>query len=76
MTGEAYLAGQFASDVAMFSGMLGANSEAPIGRVLLNCLVHPDHRRKGLATQLYYSALRRASSLGRTWAVGSFPAPW
>lgn len=45
-------------------GCMNLTPELGIGRVLLNCLVHPDHRRKGLATQLYYSALRRASSLG------------
>ncbi len=33
-----YVAGQFASSVAMFSDMLASNSEAPIGRILLDIL--------------------------------------
>jgi ABC-type transport system involved in multi-copper enzyme maturation permease subunit len=33
-----YVAGQFASSIAMFSDMLASNSEAPIGRVLLDIL--------------------------------------
>jgi len=52
-------------------GCINLTPELGIGRVIINCLVHPDHRRKGLATQLYYSALRRASSLGARVIQGS-----
>ena len=54
-------------------GCMNLTPELGIGRVVLNCLVHPEYRRKGLATQLYYSALRRASSLGARVVQGCIP---
>ena len=38
--------------------------ELTIGRVVVNCLVHPDHRRRGLATKLLGYAAHRANELG------------
>jgi len=45
-------------------GCMNLTPEPGIGRVVLNCLVHPEYRRKGLATQLLNEAVKRASSLG------------
>ncbi len=47
--------------------MVGYTEVAPelgIRRVILNCFVHPDHRRRGLATKLLGYALQRARELG------------
>jgi mycothiol synthase len=52
-------------------GYVNVTPELGIGRVVLSCLVHPEHRRKGLATRLYYDAVRRASSLGARVVQGS-----
>ncbi|MGQ9573094.1 MAG: GNAT family N-acetyltransferase [Dehalococcoidia bacterium] len=38
--------------------------ELGIGRAVLDCLVHPEHRRRGLATRLFHHASRRAKELG------------
>jgi len=38
--------------------------EVGIGRVILDCLIHPDHRRQGLATKLLGHAIHRAKDLG------------
>jgi len=38
--------------------------ERAIGRVILDCWVHPEHRRRGLATRLLNCAARRAGELG------------
>ena len=54
-------------------GYMNVTPELGIGRVVLNCLVHPEYRRKGLATRLYYDAERRASSLGARVVQGSIP---
>jgi len=46
--------------------------ELGIGRVIVECLVHPEHRRRGLATRLCRAAERRAASLGARVVQGSF----
>ena len=38
--------------------------ELTIGRIILDCWVHPEHRRKRLATSLFDYATRRANELG------------
>ena len=45
-------------------GYIDVRPELGIGRAVLDCLVHPEHRRKGLATELFYHASRRAGELG------------
>jgi mycothiol synthase len=45
-------------------GCTSVRSELGIGRAVLDCLVHPEHRRKGLATELFHYASRRARELG------------
>jgi mycothiol synthase len=43
---------------------LDIQPEPIIARAVLNCFVHPEHRRKGLATVLVDNALRRAGQIG------------
>jgi mycothiol synthase len=45
-------------------GYTDVRSELGIGRAVLDCLVHPEHRRKGLATKLFDHASRRARESG------------
>jgi mycothiol synthase len=45
-------------------GYTDVGSELGIGRAVLDCLVHPEHRRKGLATELFLRASRRARESG------------
>lgn len=45
-------------------GYIDSTSELRIGRVVLDCWMHPKHRGKDLATQLFNDALRRATELG------------
>jgi mycothiol synthase len=45
-------------------GYIDVRSELGIGRAVLDCLVHPGHRRKGLATELFHRASRRAREVG------------
>jgi mycothiol synthase len=45
-------------------GYIDVGSELGIGRAVLDCLVHPEHRRKGLATELFHCASRRARESG------------
>jgi len=45
-------------------GYIDVKPELGIGRVVLDCWVHPDHRRKGLATKLLSHANDRAKELG------------
>jgi mycothiol synthase len=45
-------------------GYIDVRSELGIGRAVLDCLVHPEHRRKGLATDLVHRASRRAREVG------------
>ncbi|MFC2019127.1 GNAT family N-acetyltransferase [Chloroflexota bacterium] len=45
-------------------GYMDSTPELTIGRVVLSCWVHPDHRRRGLASGLLGHALRRARESG------------
>lgn len=45
-------------------GYIDVRPELGIGRAVLDCLIHPEHRRKGLATELFHYASRRARELG------------
>lgn len=45
-------------------GYMDVRPELGIGRVVLDCLVHPRQRRKGVATALFRHAIRRAGELG------------
>jgi mycothiol synthase len=53
-----------AEAVGKVVGYIDVRSELGIGRAVLDCLVHPDHRRKGLGTDLFHRASRRARELG------------
>lgn len=44
-------------------GFMNVTPELNIRRVILDCLVHPEHRRKGLAKKLLGYATRRAKEL-------------
>ena len=44
-------------------GFINITPELGIRRVIVDCLVHPEHRRKGLATKLLGHATRRAREL-------------
>lgn len=44
-------------------GFINSTPEPNIGRVLVDCLVHPKHRRKGLAKKLLGCATHRAKEL-------------
>ncbi len=44
-------------------GYMDAAPELGIGRVILNCWVHPEHRRRGLATRLLNYSMHRAKEL-------------
>ncbi|MFC2052630.1 GNAT family N-acetyltransferase [Chloroflexota bacterium] len=45
-------------------GYMDITPELTIGRVILDCWVHPEHRGKGLGKELLISAVRRAKELG------------
>jgi mycothiol synthase len=45
-------------------GYIDVKPELTIGRVVLDCWVHPEHRRRGLATKLLSDATGRARLLG------------
>ncbi|MFC1941000.1 GNAT family N-acetyltransferase [Chloroflexota bacterium] len=45
-------------------GYMDVRPELGIGRVILTCWVHPEHRKKGLASKLLNYAARRAKELG------------
>lgn len=45
-------------------GYMDVMPELGIGRVILDCWLYPEHRRKGLATKLLSHAMRRARELG------------
>ncbi|MFC1864600.1 GNAT family N-acetyltransferase [Chloroflexota bacterium] len=47
-----------------FVGYMDMRPELAIGRVILDCWVHPEHRRRGLATKLLTYATHRARELG------------
>jgi len=44
-------------------GYMDVTPELTIGRVILDCWVHPEHRRMGLATKLLACAMHRAKEL-------------
>ena len=44
-------------------GYIDITPELNIGRVILDCWVHPEHRRRGLATKLLGCAINRAKEL-------------
>jgi len=45
-------------------GYLDVTPELTIGRAILDCWIHPEHRRKGLGTKLLSYAINRAKELG------------
>jgi mycothiol synthase len=45
-------------------GYVDVRSELGIGRAVLDCLVHPEQRRKGLGTDLFHRASHRAREVG------------
>ncbi len=45
-------------------GYMDVKQELDIGRVVLDCWVHPEHRRQGMATKLLSYATDRAQELG------------
>jgi len=49
-------------------GYIDVKPELTIGRVVLDCWVYPEHRRKGLATKLLSYAADRAKELGANLA--------
>jgi mycothiol synthase len=53
-----------AEAVGKVVGYIDVRPELDIGRVVLDCLVHPEQRRKGLATDLFHRASRRAREMG------------
>ncbi len=44
-------------------GYMDVAPELAIGRVILDCRIHPEHRRRGLATKLFGCAMHRAKEL-------------
>lgn len=44
-------------------GFSSVTPELNIGRVILDCLVHPEHRKRGLGRRLHGCAMRRAREL-------------
>jgi len=54
-------------------GYMDVTPELAIGRVILDCWVHPEHRRRGLATKLLSYATHRAKELGAKVAHVNIP---
>ena len=54
-------------------GYMDVAPELNIGRVILNCLIHPNHRRRGLAAKLLGYATHRAKELGAKAAHVNIP---
>lgn len=54
-------------------GYIDITPELDVGRVILNCLVHPEHRRRGLASKLLGCAVPRAKELGVKTARVNIP---
>jgi mycothiol synthase len=48
----------------VIAGYVDIETEMVIGRVVLDCRVHPEHRREGLATKLFNCAMNRIKELG------------
>ena len=63
--------------VAEYSGsIIGYASvfiESSIKRAIMNCVVHPLHRKKGIATELFGHAVRHAKQSGSTLAQVCIP---
>jgi len=55
------------------AGYLNIVPEAGVGRVILDCLIRPDHRRRGLASRLLGYATHRARELGAKVAHANIP---
>ena len=45
-------------------GYMDVVPELTVGRIVLDCWVHPEYRRRGLATNLFGYAIHRAEELG------------
>ncbi len=45
-------------------GSMNTESELAIGRVVLDCRAHPEHRERGLSAELFSSSMKRAKELG------------
>ena len=45
-------------------GYIDITQELSIGRVVLDCLIHPEHRRNGLAMELTLRAIHHSMELG------------
>ena len=54
-------------------GYMDVTPELTIGRVILNCWIRPEHRRRGLGTKLLGYAMRRAKELGARVAHVNIP---
>ncbi len=54
-------------------GYMDVLAEVRIGRLILDCFIHPDHRRRGLAARLLCHALRRGKELGVPLAYVNIP---
>ena len=54
-------------------GYIDVTPELGIGRAVLDCLVHPELRRKSLATQLFHYAVRCATELKARVAYVNIP---
>lgn len=54
-------------------GYMDVLPELTIGRVILNCWVHPEHRRQGITTKLLDDAIHRAKELGAKVAHVEIP---
>jgi mycothiol synthase len=54
-------------------GFCNVTPELRIGRVILDCMIHPKHRRKGIATNLLQYGLKRAKEHGARVAQAEIP---
>ena len=54
-------------------GYMDITPNLNIGRVIFDCLIHPDHRRRGLASKLLGYAMHRAKELGAKVAHVNIP---
>ena len=52
-----------------FIGYMDVFPELTIGRVILDCWIHPEHRRHGLAVKLLDHAMHRAMQMGARLAM-------
>lgn len=64
----------FIADIAGdIVGYIMVAPELDIGRVVLNCLIHPKYRREGWTTKLFDCAIQRARELGAKMAHVNIP---